>query len=46
MQKQMKCSYITRTPIHKTVDVILELSTCTRIDAHVSGTLDMREMCP
>ena len=44
MQKQMKCSYI--TPIHKTVDVILELSTCTRIDAHVSGTLEMREMCP
>ena len=41
----MKCSYI--TPIHKTVDVILELRTCTRIDAHVSaGTLEMREMCP
>ena len=42
----MKCSYI--TPIHRqTVDVILELRTCTRIDAHVSaGTLDMREMCP
>ena len=40
----MKCSYI--TPIHKTVDVILELHTCTRIHAHVSGTLEMREMCP
>ena len=40
----MKCSYI--TPIHKTVDVILELRACTRIDAHVSGNLDMREMCP
>ena len=34
------------TPIHKTVDVILELCTCTRIDAPVSGTLEMREMCP
>ena len=34
------------TPIHKTVDVILELRTCTRIDARVSGTLEMREMCP
>ena len=41
----MKCSYITRS-IHNTVDVILELRTCTRIDAHVSGTLEMREMCP
>ena len=40
----MKCSYI--TPIHKTVDVILELRACTRIDAHVSGTLEIREMCP
>ena len=41
----MKCSHI--TPIHRqTVDVILELRTCTRIDAHVSGTLEMREMCP
>ena len=38
----MNCSYI--TPIHKTVDVILELRTCTRIDAYVSGTLEMREM--
>ena len=41
----MKFSYI--TPIHKTViDVILELSKCTRIDARVSVTLGMREMCP
>ena len=41
----MKCSHIV-SPIHKPVDVILELRTCTRIDAHVSGTLEMREMCP
>ena len=40
----MKFSYI--TPIHKRVDVILELSTCPRIDAHMSGTLEMREMSP
>ena len=40
----MKFSYI--TPIHKTVDGILELNTCTIIDARVSGTLEMREMCP
>ena len=39
MQRKMKCSYI--TPIHKTVDVILELRTCTRIDAPVSGTLEI-----
>ena len=38
--------HMVHTQKKKTVDVILELRTCTRIDAPVSGTLKMREMCP
>ena len=49
MQRQLKLYIHTlyTTLCFKTIDVIdVKLSTCTRIDAHVSGTLEMREMCP
>ena len=40
--------HLNTTLCFKKVDVILHgaISTCTRIDAHMSGTLEMREMCP